>query len=291
MPAGSGRTSSASWRSVSPSARCSSPCAPSRGHRVCWSPRGAGSPSSYRSLRGRCWLALYAARQPAPARLQAQLDLTASAAVTVAVLGALALATGGRRADSVDQRVAHRLLVSALLTAAVVLLVLDVVPIVLRGSPLVAREVLALVLVPVVLACWVAAVLGYRLVEIDATLRRYLVQLVLASLVGAVFLAAANAVNLAAGTSVRLDGHGGSGRAGPPAGGAAAAPYREPPRVRRPRLPLPSGLRAAARGADDGPRERAGRDADHAQPQPRPGLRAHRVDRVDAGGQVRRRAR
>ena len=104
---------------------------------------------------------------------------------------ALAVATGGRRADSVDQRVAHRLLVSALLTAAGILLVLDVVPIALQGSPLVAREVLALVLVPVVLACWVAAVLGYRLVEIDATLRRSLIQLVLAALVGAVFLAAA----------------------------------------------------------------------------------------------------
>ena len=203
MPAGSGRTSSASWRLVWPSAPCSSPCARSRGHRGCWRPRGAGSSVVVPFAAWACWLAGYAARQPAPARLQAQLDLTASAVVTVAVLGALALATGGRRADSVDQRVAHRLLVSALLTAAVVLLVLDVVPIALRGSPLVAREVLALVLVPVVLACWVAAVLGYRLVEIDATLRRSLVQLVLAALVGAVFLAAANAVNLAAGTSVR----------------------------------------------------------------------------------------
>ena len=149
------------------------------------------------------WLAGYAARQPAPARLQAQVDVTTSAFVAVAALGALAVATGGRRADSVDQRVAHRLLVSALLTAAVILLVLDVVPIALQGSPLVGREVLALVLVPVVLACWVAAVLGYRLVEIDATLRRSFVQLVLAALLGAVFLAAANAVNLAAGTSVR----------------------------------------------------------------------------------------
>jgi signal transduction histidine kinase len=150
-----------------------------------------------------CWLAGYAARQPQPARLQAQLDVTGSAFVAVAVLGVLAVATGRRRADSVDERVAHRLMVSALLSVAVILLVLDVVPVLLQGSPLVAREVLALVLVPVVLACWVAAVLGYRLVEIDATLRRSLVQLVLAALVGAVFLAVANAVKIAAGTSVR----------------------------------------------------------------------------------------
>src|SRR5207342_3245706 len=54
-----------------------------------------------------CWLAGYAARQPAPARLQAQLDLIGPAFVAVGLLGVLALATGGRRADSVDQRVAH----------------------------------------------------------------------------------------------------------------------------------------------------------------------------------------
>jgi signal transduction histidine kinase len=59
------------------------------------------------------------------------------------------------------------------------------------------------VLVPVVLVCWVAAVVGYRLAELDATLRRSLLQLVLASVVGAVFLVAANAVKRAAGTSVR----------------------------------------------------------------------------------------
>ena len=238
-----------------------------------------------------CWLALYAARQPAPARLQAQLDLTVSAAVAVAVLGALAVATGGRRADSVDQRVAHRLLVSALLTAAVILLVLDVVPIALQGTPLVAREVLALVLVPVVLACWVAAVLGYRLVEIDATLRRSLVQLVLAALVGAVFLAAANAVNLAAGTSVRSMVTGGvvalvllpaalllRRTASRLVYGDRAFPYRVVSELRRvepttaPENVLDEMLSTLSRSLG----------LDYA---------ADRVDRVDAGGQVRRRAR
>ena len=183
--------------------RCSSPCGPSRDRRGCWRYRGAGSSWSYRSPRGPAgWPCTPPGNLRRPGSRRSWTSRS-SAAVAVAVLGALAVATGGRRADSVDQRVAHRLLVSALLTAAVILLVLDVVPIALQGTPLVAREVLALVLVPVVLACWVAAVLGYRLVEIDATLRRSLVQLVLAALVGAVFLAAANAVNLAAGTSVR----------------------------------------------------------------------------------------
>jgi signal transduction histidine kinase len=150
-----------------------------------------------------CWLVTYAARQPEPARTQAQLDLTLPAVAVAAALAVLALAEGRRRARSIDERMALRLVVSALLTALVVVLVLDVLPLAVRGSPLVSREVLLVVLVPVVVACWVAAVVGYRLVELDATLRRSLFQLVLASLIGAVFLAVANAVNLAAGTSVR----------------------------------------------------------------------------------------
>src|SRR4051794_31038035 len=155
-----------------------------------------------------CWLVVYAARQPVPARWQAALDLTLPAVAVAAALAVLALASGRRRAGSVDERVALRLLVSALLTALVVIVVLDVVPRALRGSPLVTHEVLLVVLVPVVLACWVAAVVGYRLAELDATLRRSLLQLVLASLLGAVFLAAANALNLAAGASVRPMGTG-----------------------------------------------------------------------------------
>ncbi|HET6939649.1 MAG TPA: sensor histidine kinase, partial [Nocardioides sp.] len=150
-----------------------------------------------------CWLVGYAARQPQPARWQAQLDLTAPAATVVVVLAAVALAGGRRRAGSIEERVAFRLLLSAVLSALVVVLVLDVVPLALRGSPLVPRDVLALVLVPLVLACWVAALVRYRVVELDATLRRSLLQLVLASLFGVVFLLAASAVNLVNGTSVR----------------------------------------------------------------------------------------
>jgi signal transduction histidine kinase len=149
------------------------------------------------------WLVGYAARQPQPARWQAQLDLTAPATTVAVVLAAVALATGRRRAGSIDERLAFRLLFSAVLSALVVVLVLDVAPLALRGSPLVARDVLALVLVPLVLACWVAALVRYRVVELDATLRRTLLQLVLASLFAVVFLAVASVVHLATGTSVR----------------------------------------------------------------------------------------
>jgi len=156
-----------------------------------------------------CWLVGYAARQPQPARWQAQLDLTAPAATVVVVLAAVALADGRRRAASVEERVAYRLLLVAVLSALVVVLVLDVVPLALRGSPLVPRDVLALVLVPLVLACWVAALVRYRVVELDATLRRSLLHLVLASLFGVAFLVAASAVNLLNGTSVRSIAAGG----------------------------------------------------------------------------------
>ena len=176
-----------------------------------------------------CWLAGYAARQPAPARLQAQVDVTTSAFVAAAALGALAVATGGRRADSVDQRVAHRLLVSALLTAAVILLVLDVVPIALQGSPLVATRGAGPRARP-----GGPRLLGRRRARLPAGRdRRDAAALAGPAggrwpLVGAVFLAAASAVNLASGTSFRSMVTGGVVALVLLAGGAAAAPYREP---------------------------------------------------------------
>jgi signal transduction histidine kinase len=148
------------------------------------------------------WVVGYAVRQPAPAQLQAQLDLLLPAAVAAGLLVAVGLATGWGRAESTDEQVALRLLVLAAFGAVLIVGVLDVVPRLVRGSPLVPRELVALAVVPVVLGCWVAAVLGYRLVEIDTTLRRSLVQGLIAAAVGGVFVATASAVNLASGTSV-----------------------------------------------------------------------------------------
>jgi two-component system NarL family sensor kinase len=149
------------------------------------------------------WVLGYALRQPEPARLQALLTISLPALGTTLVIVVLAAASGYLRAVTPEERVAVRLMVLAALATVVVRVVLDDAPQLLRGQPLVPWDVLALVLVPMVLACWVAAVLGYRLLEIDATLRRSLLQVVLATLVGAVFLAAAGAVNVASGTSVR----------------------------------------------------------------------------------------
>jgi signal transduction histidine kinase len=147
------------------------------------------------------WL-VYAFQQPAPARLQAQLDLLLPAAVVTIPFAVVALATGRSRARSTEEHVAVRLVLLALLAALLVVGLLDVIPQILRGAPLLPRELVAPLLAPLALGCWVAAVLHYRLVEIDAVLRRSLVQGVVAALLGAGFVAAANAVNVAAGTSV-----------------------------------------------------------------------------------------
>ncbi len=60
---------------------------------------------------------------------------------------------------------------------------------------------LALLLAPAVLTCLVVAMLRYRLDEIEPTVRRTLVQAMVAALVGGVFVAVAGAVNLASDTS------------------------------------------------------------------------------------------
>lgn len=148
------------------------------------------------------WVLTYALQQSGPARLQAALDLVLPAAVVALMAFVTAGATGRVRARTAQDQLALRLLALAALTAAMVTLLLDTAPTILRGDPLVRWELLALVLVPMVLACWVAAVLGYRISELDATLRRSALQGAIAALVGIAFLSAANVLNVASGTSV-----------------------------------------------------------------------------------------
>lgn len=148
------------------------------------------------------WVVAYALQQTGTARLQALTSISLPAVSVTAALVILALGSGYLRAETRTDRVAVRLLTLALLAALVVVLALDVAPQVLRGEPLVPWGWLALVLVPMVLACWVVAVREYRLIEIDGTLRRSLLQVVVAALVGAVFLAALGVVNVTVGTSV-----------------------------------------------------------------------------------------
>jgi hypothetical protein len=146
------------------------------------------------------WL-LYADRLPEPARLQAGLDVSMPAALTAAAVAVPILAHNYHRAAP-RARVALRLVVVAALVAALLAGVLHVAPMLLRGEPLVPWPLLALLLVPLVLVCWVAAVLEYRLLEIDAVLRRSLLQLVIATLLGALFLAGVGAASVTSSASV-----------------------------------------------------------------------------------------
>ena len=146
-------------------------------------------------------LAVADRRGSATGRLEGLITVSGAAlAVSVPVM-ALAIVHGYLRSPTREDRTALRLVVLALGAALVVWLIVGEVPRSITGHPLVPWSVQALVLVPTVLACLVAAMLRYRLQEIDAAARRSLIQLIVASLIGAVFLAAVGAVNLAADTS------------------------------------------------------------------------------------------
>ncbi|HET6667502.1 MAG TPA: sensor histidine kinase, partial [Intrasporangium sp.] len=108
---------------------------------------------------------------------------------------------GYLHAPTRDDRTALRLVILGTLGAVLVRVLLGEVPQQLIGRPLVPWDLQALILIPAMLVCLVAAVLRYRLREIDAVLRRSLLQVVVATLVGTVFVAAAGVVDAASGSS------------------------------------------------------------------------------------------
>jgi len=150
---------------------------------------------------GATWWLLVVRPRSGPEQTRASLSLLLPGLIAVlpvvALLGVLAFRRSGTRED----RVALRLVALALGTAAVVRVVLSDLPRLVGDRALVPGDLLTLLLVPPVLVALVAAVIRYRLNEIDGLLRRSLVQLVVATIVASVFLAAAGAVDLAADTS------------------------------------------------------------------------------------------
>jgi hypothetical protein len=96
------------------------------------------------------WLLTYALQQSEPARLQAELDMVLPATVVVLAVVVTTAATGRVRARSAQDQLALRLLGLATLAAAMVTLLLDTAPTLLRGDPLVRWELLTLLLVPLV---------------------------------------------------------------------------------------------------------------------------------------------
>ena len=136
------------------------------------------------------------------ARLHSLITIAAPGLLATLPLVILALADGYARAPGREDRIAIRLMLLGVATAVTIRVLLGDLPQRLTGRPLVPWFVLALLLTPTVLACLVTAMLRFRLAEIDAVLRRSLVQLLVATCIGAFFLGAVGAVNLATETSV-----------------------------------------------------------------------------------------
>ena len=146
-------------------------------------------------------LAVSLSQDPGLGRVQAQLTLALPAILATLPVVVAALVVGYVRAPSREDRIALRLLLWVAVTATVVRLLLYDVPELVGGEPLLSGELVALVLMPLVLAGLVVALLRARLNEIDSALRRTLVQLVVATLLAAVFLAATSVVGRASDTS------------------------------------------------------------------------------------------
>ena len=192
------------------------------------------------------WLA-YVEGLDGAGRVQAALSASLPAAVAATALVVPALAVGYRLALDPRERIALRLLTAVASgdraaghRAA-------------RGPPascVVSRwsrgVCWASLVLPLLVACWVVAVQGSRLVELDVLVRRSLVQLVLVTLLGALFLLAVGAASLTADTSVRSVATGAAGRAAAPPGRGGHAARRQPGGVRRARRPRPGRLPAAA---------------------------------------------
>ena len=148
------------------------------------------------------WALTYAARlEPDAARLQALLMVATPALLVTVPLVVLVEVQGLVRARSREDRVAVRLVLVGTLWAALVRLLLGDLPQQLNGEPLVPWQAQSLLLLPPLLMCLVAAVLRYRLQEIDGVLRRSLLQVVVVALIATLFLAVAAAVDLATGNS------------------------------------------------------------------------------------------
>ena len=139
--------------------------------------------------------------EPPAARLQGLITVAGPALAATVPVALAFLLRGYLRAPTRDDRLAARLVLLALVGGLTVRLLLIDVPRRITDDPVVPWEVMALLLAPAVLTCLVVAMLRYRLDEIEPTVRRTLVQAMVAALVGGVFVAVAGAVNLASDTS------------------------------------------------------------------------------------------
>ncbi len=147
--------------------------------------------------------AVAVARQldPGAARLQGLVSVAAPALIATAPAAIAVLVLGYLHARDRGDRLAIRLVLLAIAGGSGSGSSSSISPHCWLTAPLVPWEVLGLLVVPAVLCCLVAALLRYRLDEIEPAVRRTLLQALVATLVGAVFVAVVGAVNLASDTS------------------------------------------------------------------------------------------
>ncbi len=138
---------------------------------------------------------------PEAARLQALITIAVPAALAVVPAVLLVLVWRYPRASTREDVLAIRLALLALGAGFVALLLLGVVPEQATGQPLLPWGVLVLLVTPAVLAFLVVAIVGYRLDEIEPTVRRALVQAVVATAFATVFVAVAAGVDQASESS------------------------------------------------------------------------------------------
>jgi two-component system, NarL family, sensor kinase len=138
---------------------------------------------------------------PEAARVQALITIAVPAALAVVPAVLLALTWRYLRAPTRDDVLACRLALLTIVAGLVALLLLGVVPEHVTGQPLLPWGVLVLLLTPAVLAFLVVAIVGYRLDEIEPTVRRALVQAVVAAVFATAFVAIAAGVDQASESS------------------------------------------------------------------------------------------
>jgi two-component system NarL family sensor kinase len=143
------------------------------------------------------WLLAFAVgRDASAARLQTIATVAAPALVATFPVIVAVLLGGYLRAREREDRLALRLVLLAVIGGVAVRVLFIDLPARLGDQPLVPWDLLALLLVPAVLTCFVVALLHYRLDDIEPTVRRALVQALVATIVGAVFVGVASAVNI-----------------------------------------------------------------------------------------------
>lgn len=134
-----------------------------------------------------------------------ELALVTALTWTAAALGPFVVLVQGEgylRATSRQDRIAQRLLLLGALTALVTRVLLGDLPAVVSGRPLLQWDLITLLAAPLFLSGLAAALVGHRLAEIDSVLRHALLQVLVATVVGGLFLTSVTTVDLASETSV-----------------------------------------------------------------------------------------